>query len=330
MSSVRKLFLYITVVLGIILFIASLASLIYESNLWWLKIFDFPRLQIFIAAIIVFVVYVILKKRWGFWQFAFTTTVWVAVIIQAYYIFPYTIFKDESVPSISKKAVDPSATFDMIVVNVLQKNRQAQELIDIINKKDPDIILAMETNDWWEKALQPLDEKYPYGIEYPLDNTYGMILYSKYKLVDSEIKFLNYDSVPSIHTKVVLPKGNIFYFHGVHPVPPGPSTKYNDKEIALEKVGKIIKGHKLPAVVAGDLNDVAWADVTRLFKADGLVNDIREGRGILPTYNAKNPFLRWPLDYVYVTSDFGVINFTRLDDFGSDHFPLYVELAKLP
>lgn len=69
MGPVRKVLLYITVVLGIILFIASLASLPYESNLWWLKIFDFPRLQIFIASIIVFVVYVILKKRWGLWQF---------------------------------------------------------------------------------------------------------------------------------------------------------------------------------------------------------------------------------------------------------------------
>lgn len=332
MSTTRKVFLYLIVILGVLLFIVTLASLSDVANLWWLKVLDFPRLQILITSLPLFFLFLIVNKKWNGWSYAFLMTIVLTIGIQFYYIYPYSILKPETVPTISKEAIDEDAIIDMVVVNVLQKNRKAEPLLRMLDQRNPDIILAMETNQWWEQVLQPIDDKYPYKIEYPLENTFGMVLYSKFKLIDPEIKFLVYDSVPSFHTKIELPTGELVSFHGVHPVPPIPSGPFKKsvKEIALEKVGAMIKGNNLPAIVAGDLNDVAWADATRLFKADSLMHDIREGRKVMPTFNAKNPFFRWPLDYVYVTNDFGVIEFERLEDFGSDHFPVYVELGKLP
>lgn len=328
-KSARQVLLYIVVATGLILFMASLASLPYETNLWWLTLFDFPRLQILIASGVVLSVFLLIKKNWNAWHSAFAIAMTSTIAIQIFYIYPYTVLRKETVPDIERASADSASTFSIVLVNVLQTNRQAEELIRIVNKKDPDIVLAMETNKWWQDALEPLNKQYPYGIEYPLDNYYGMILYSKFELEDPEIRFLIYDSVPSFHTRMILPGKKRIYFHGVHPPPPvpgGPETE-SEKEIALQKVGAMVKANKLPAVVAGDLNDVAWADVPRLFDAGGILNDVREGRKIMPTYNAMSLIFRWPLDYIYVTNHFGVIEFTRLEKFGSDHFPVYVELA---
>jgi endonuclease/exonuclease/phosphatase (EEP) superfamily protein YafD len=37
--------------------------------------------------------------------------------------------------------------------------------------------------------------------------------------------------------------------------------------------------------------------------------------------------MRWPLDHVYVSEEFRVMSFRKLNYFGSDHFPIYVALA---
>ncbi len=45
------------------------------------------------------------------------------------------------------------------------------------------------------------------------------------------------------------------------------------------------------------------------------------------TFHASYPFLRWPLDHLFHSDHFAVVNLARLPAFGSDHFPILVEIA---
>lgn len=173
------------------------------------------------------------------------------------------------------------------------------------------MLLTMEVDKWWVNQLLPLKKTYPFVIEYPLDNAYGMALYSKLPLKNTQILFLNHMHVPSFHTTVLLASNLSFRFHGVHPVAPVPSEKYPDnageKEVALKKVSKIVFAEKLPSMVAGDFNDVSWSNTSRMFEKEGKLNNVRIGRGLYNSFDARSFIKRWPLDHFFVTQEFALL-----------------------
>jgi hypothetical protein len=44
------------------------------------------------------------------------------------------------------------------------------------------------------------------------------------------------------------------------------------------------------------------------------------------TFHADYRFLRWSLDHIFHSTDFGLVEMKRLSHIGSDHFPIYVVL----
>jgi endonuclease/exonuclease/phosphatase (EEP) superfamily protein YafD len=127
-----------------------------------------------------------------------------------------------------------------------------------------------------------------------------------------------------------LPSGSKIDFHGVHPEPPKPGTDTYERDTELLIIGKQIRKTKNPSIVAGDLNDVGWSVTSKLFRKYSLLVDPREGRGLYNTYNVYVPFLRYPLDHIFYSREFGLLSLKKLEDIGSDHYPLLIELNYAP
>lgn len=328
MSTTRNVFYYFILFCSIILIILSFLSLIHDLSLWYSKILDFPRLQYLIAGVFLLILFFLLNKNWNLFSVFVGVGLVATIAIHSFKVFPYLI-GDKTVPDADKQAAE-SSEIEIIIANVLITNTNYDGFLKIVQKENPDIVLAMEVNKEWVRHLQELKKDFEYHIEYPLDNAYGMAMYSKFPLKNREIKFLNQDDVPSFHTKISLPGGKDFMFHAVHPVAPVPSSKYPDnigeEEIALIKIGDIVAKDTLPSIVAGDFNDVSWSLTSRLFEESGNLKNVRIGRGLYSTFDVNSLIMRWPLDHYFVTKEFHLSEIERLSEFDSDHFPLYVKL----
>lgn len=95
-------------------------------------------------------------------------------------------------------------------------------------------------------------------------------------------------------------------------------------------VGKHIKENNQTAILAGDLNDVAWSKTTRRFQRISGLLDPRIGRHFINTFHADYPFLRWALDHIFHSACFTVVDIQRLPSIGSDHFPVMTTLQYEP
>lgn len=301
-----------------------------RKEAWWVRAAEFPRLQLAAIALLLLVVEAIFLdlSRPACWLLMAATL--ACLVYQLWWIVPYTALYPKEVLSSDRRAVED--TLRLMNANVLTPNRNAEALLAMVHEERPDILVAVETDLWWQSRLDALEPEYPHVIKCPLDNLYGMHVYSRLPLEDGAIQFLVEPDVPSIHAAVVLPSGRRLRLHCVHPKPPSPTEnpESSERDAELVAVGRAAADSELPVIVMGDLNDVAWSATTRLFrKVSGLL-DPRVGRGMYNTFHAKYPPLRWPLDHVFHSDDLTLVQLRRLADFGSDHFPILVELALAP
>jgi endonuclease/exonuclease/phosphatase (EEP) superfamily protein YafD len=258
----------------------------------------------------------------------------VAVSGQALQILPYTRLWKKQVARAGKS--DPGPEVSLLAANVFQPNRNAKRLLHLIESLQPDIVLLMETDAWWAAELKAIEPRYPFSVLKPQDNTYGMLLYSRLPLIQPEIRCLVQPDIPSIRVQVRLRDGSLFHFYGVHPRPPGvptpegyiPSSAPRDAELVI--VAREVGPLNQPVIVAGDFNDVAWSHTTRLFQRLGRLLDPRVGRGLYNTFHADHPLCRFPLDHLFHSEHFEMVDFRRLPHIGSDHFPILATLKRCP
>lgn len=199
----------------------------------------------------------------------------------------------------------------------------------MVDDIDPDLILLLETDAWWDDQLEPLGDVYPHAILHPRENSYGIHLYSRFTLIDPLVRYLIEEDVPSIKTGVLLPSGAQINLYGLHPKPP-PLADTEERDAELLVVGKEVSDGIIPSIVAGDLNDVAWSQTNTLFQEVSGLLDPRIGRGLYPTFVAMLPLLRWPVDHVFFDQSFTLLDLAVLEDIKSDHFPLFVALCHDP
>ena len=138
------------------------------------------------------------------------------------------------------------------------------------------------------------------------------------------------EHIPSIRVLIQMKDGTRFMLWGVHPSPPRPGDDTEERDAELLSVAKEAAESAYPAIVAGDLNDVAWSRTTALFRKISGLLDPRIGRGFYATFNADWPLLKWPLDHLFASSHWTLVDFKRLDHIGSDHYPILAVLQLEP
>ncbi len=230
---------------------------------------EFPRLQI--AAIISLLIAGHIFESTYYAQIDSLAVIIVAgltvsLIYQVIWIIPYTPLYKREVRHVEVESA--SQKLSVLSSNVYMPNDDFRKLIEHVRNKQPDFLVTLESNEKWQKGISEIESEYPYRKFCPLENLYGMHLYSKLPFEEISLRFLIEEDVPSMKVKI--------NHHG--------------------------------------------QDVTLYF-------DPREGRGFFNTFHAKYPLVKWPLDHVFHSEHFALVNIEKLESIGSDHYPLYTELA---
>ena len=299
---------------------------------WWVRGVEFPRIQIMFLGLAAWLGMVIFWSDWQFGQWLLFIVLSSALAFQLRMVLPYTVLWKKEVLTAKDMPNGHAHQLKIMVSNVLTPNDETQKLVELVKDKRPDILITLETDKKWEKALNQIEANYPYTVKVPLDNLYGMHLYSKLELIDPEVKYLMIDDIPSIHTQLRLQGGQVIWLYCLHPMPPSPTEadKSTTRDAELLMVGKHIKENKQTAILAGDLNDVAWSKTTRRFQRISGLLDPRIGRHFINTFHVKYPFLRWALDHIFHSACFTVVDIKRMPSIGSDHFPVMTTLQYDP
>lgn len=297
---------------------------------WSVRSFDFPRLQLAVLAVFLVIAQLVLLDFGRPLSWVLVLVAVGSLAAQLWWILPYTVIWPQEVKDAPVSG--PERTLSILTSNVLTPNRNAEALLALVEKHEPDVLVTLESDKWWGDQLAVLESNMPYTIKCPLDNLYGMHVFSRLPLHEAKVRYLIEEKVPSMHAMTELRSGEKVRIHFVHPAPPSPTEneESTERDAELVIVGRSVADSDEPVIVTGDLNDVAWSPTTRLFrKVSGLL-DPRVGRGFYSTFHADYRLLRWPLDHLFHSHHFTLASITRLPSIGSDHFPLLTRVVFAP
>ncbi|MGD9510950.1 MAG: endonuclease/exonuclease/phosphatase family protein, partial [Geminicoccaceae bacterium] len=224
--------------------LATLLPLL-RARPWWVRVWDFPRQQVVVLALLAGVG---LTTAGGLWRppdQVLLLLLAAAVAWQLGHILPYTPLWP---PQGKRTHSVPQRGLGLLVVNVLMDNREHAGLAAGIRASDPDLVLALETDAWWVERLAAMLPGHRHRVLHPLDNTYGLALFSRLELAEPELRFLLQPGIPSLRTRVRLRSGEEVVLIGIHPEPPSPgeadSSLPRDAELVL--VGREAAREPLP------------------------------------------------------------------------------------
>lgn len=289
---------------------------------WWIRGLDFPRIHFLLIALPLMALVWWLLSGWGRWLAL--AVLGASAAYQVEQIFPYTPLAAKELHAVP--ADTEGGTITAMAINVLMENQDHTAVIDAIRKRDPDIFLLMETDERWVHNLEPLLDQYETVIRHPKDNYYGLVFATNLPAREARIAYLTVSDTPSVFAELETPSGVPFRFVGLHPRPPTVGVDTDTRDDQLFYAARFARETDLPVVVMGDFNVAAWSHTAEEFKRIGQYLDVRVGRGPIPSFDANSRLMRFPIDHLYVTPDVALVDFSRGETVGSDHFPMIVQL----
>ncbi|SDN11496.1 endonuclease/exonuclease/phosphatase family protein [Vreelandella arcis] len=334
-----KLLLWGIRLLVLLMVVVALLPLI-PSGQWWIRLWDFPRLQltgVLVLPVLLLGVHAWLKRPRK------EHAVWIVVIFaiagwHLTHILPFTTIWSTEVPTAEGQPGENQTTLKVLTANVTYTNDHYAEVLAMVRREDPDLLLLIEVDSAWAEGMAPLDEHYAHRVGEVRGEGLGIVLWSRIPLLEQAVEHLVSERRPSVFATIDVPDIGPVRFVGAHPVPPGLQERNfsneegrrdsRERDAELMLIARHVEEDPDNRwIVTGDFNDVAWSDTTRLFADLSDLKDPRLGRRLLSTYHAKYPWWRYPIDHLFVSDGFHLIDIDRVKVQGSDHFGLSTTLT---
>ncbi len=284
---------------------------------WLFELTTHFRVQYGIGALLIGTIYLFFKKyvRAGLLAAVF--------LLNATMIVPLYLPPDHA----DTQSKSGMSSVKLMSINVSTSNRNAKDVLQLVREKQPDLILLMEVNRWWIKALKPLNKQYPHHRAAPRSDNFGIALYTKKQVDDIKVRTPTRYNLPVITARFRHADTPV-QFTGVHTLPPVSPSYFVQRNALLSRLANTVAVQSNPSIVMGDLNTTSWSPYFQSFIETAGLRDTRKGFGVQPTWPSFFHIapLQICLDHCLVSDDLKVMNRTVLRDIGSDHYPILVSL----
>ncbi|MFZ6026552.1 MAG: endonuclease/exonuclease/phosphatase family protein [Chloroflexota bacterium] len=220
-------------------------------------------------------------------------------------------------------------TYRLLLANVLQENRRYGDMLELIERRQPDFVALIETGEHWIEALAPLRESHPFSVhEFWGEENYDIALFSKIAPDSFSVERFGPLGTPTLLGRFTL-GGIPLNVIVTHPAPPKTAFETNARNSQLAELAGFLAAQQVATLLAGDLNITSWSPFFGRLLRQGNLRDSRIGYGIQASWPAASPFARVPIDHVLVSPDIQVHHRCLGPLTGSDHRPVLVDFSLL-
>jgi endonuclease/exonuclease/phosphatase (EEP) superfamily protein YafD len=216
-------------------------------------------------------------------------------------------------------------TLRALIANVNAENRDFQRIRDLIATADPDLVVLLEATPWLLDRLRDLGERYRHRVAEPRDDLFGIALFSRHPLAQSQIVRFGDPASPPAIVATITAGARPFTLIGAHPWPPVSADLAEGRNRQLRALAARVRQSQGPVLVLGDLNLSPWSPWFARLLADSGLRDSRRGRGLQPSWPVDWPPLWIPIDHALFSEGICIRHRAIGPAIGSDHYPVIVD-----
>jgi endonuclease/exonuclease/phosphatase (EEP) superfamily protein YafD len=225
------------------------------------------------------------------------------------------------------RAEAEAAELTVLLLNLDAGNHDYDAVRALIRERQPDLFAAVELTAAWQRELASVLEPYVGRLLEPRESPWGLGLYSRRPLREAKT-LLPAGLMYPILTATVEGRTKELRVALLHPEVPGDPSAAARHELFFDVVTAVVTEADSGAVL-GDLNTTPWSARYRRLVEDADLEDTRVGYGLQTSWPSFLPaILRIPIDHVLVTNDLAAAERQVGPEVGSDHLPVWVELAR--
>jgi endonuclease/exonuclease/phosphatase (EEP) superfamily protein YafD len=291
---------------------------------WRLELLDHPRPQ-YCLILIIALTLTLLDRRPKF-SLAFA----IPLLLNLAPIAP--LFLPTSHPAAS----DP---LRLLQVNLDRHNPTPARAIDYLDRQTADFIFLQEVTPTWGHQLRSQLQRYRVLSAIARPDSQGIaLLVPKPRSRSAEILTIQVIHLPERSRRPLLQLTvrwhstdiAILSLHVTRSRNAGTSA-WQQAEFEAAATWSAQQQRDREVVVLGDFNSTPWSQRFRRFQASARLHDSHRGFGWQPTWNANwLPLARIPIDLCLHSDGLATVGRRIGSPLGSDHLPLFVELARSP
>ncbi len=283
---------------------------------WWpLTLFEHFRVQYLLLAIPCAAVALALR-RWRLFDLAAIAMLLNVIVLGA------------SLGGAGPPPAPGAVPLRVLSLNVHTASTAHDRVRALIDELAPDVVALTEVDARWLEALAPSLAGYLGRVEHPRADNFGIALYHRRPLRRAEVIEPG-DGLPTIIAALELDGADVTVIV-THPMPPVSARGAAQQRRQLDAIAARVRALPGPRVLLGDLNATPWSRPFQRLRRGAGLRDSLEDRPAEPTYPTSFPLLGIPIDHALVSAEVAVRRRRVERDVGSDHWPLYLELAIAP